>query len=621
MRVVRRRPAVLLGLLLPTLVAGCFGEGQQGGPGAVAFPAGVHPWPAADGSEWPVAGGAALAGPFQKLPTERALVTAPDGTDINVFVVRPALPEGVKAPAVLWSSPYWGTTQEAGDDPALWDNSWEGEAVPVNLLVESGFAVGIMNLRGSGPSGGCFVMFGQEDWEDTAMVADWLGEQDWSNGRVGIMGLSYHGTTPWQAATRDPGHVKTIVTAGMIHNLYTFFHSDQGAAQAAGPSFGHIIFGLTATVPKGEPPQRIAGEWVLRASERFCPESAKVLTELYTADYGDVRDEAFWEERRIIKDFDQITASVLMTHGLRDLTGHAVQEDPVWAALPEAVPRRAILGQYGHMFPNFDESWTGTREDWNSGVLLPWLDFWLKGVGDPATLKLGVAEYQDDAEAWHESAAWPPAEAHAETLHLCAGADIGLARDACESASGSFVSQQGSATVDELVCGTPPAPSPPADPRAILFVSEVLDEPVLLAGNPFAYVELESTQPGGLLSLDLYELEGSVGEGGCSLRQMAFGGADLRHHAGNYVGANFPVLSPTPVRVDLTNLAEAVAAGNRLVLVASYSEAARYEAVPYSPVLTIHGGSHLVLPVVEGTLGGGAPPLAEYPPRPFVSTE
>ncbi|HJQ92648.1 MAG TPA: hypothetical protein VJ874_00010 [Candidatus Thermoplasmatota archaeon] len=38
---------------------------------------------------------------------------------------------------------------------------------------------------------------------------------------------------------------------------------------------------------------------------------------------------------------------------------------------------------------------------------------------------------------------------------------------------------------------------------------------------------------------------------------------------------------------------------------------------PYVPLLTVHEGSELVLPVVEGTLGG-ATPVGPYPPRPFV---
>ena len=45
----------------------------------------------------------------------------------------------------------------------------------------------------------------------------WLGTQSWSNGKVGIIGKSYDGSTPWQAATFGNPHLATIVPmSGLI---------------------------------------------------------------------------------------------------------------------------------------------------------------------------------------------------------------------------------------------------------------------------------------------------------------------------------------------------------------------------------------------------------------------
>lgn len=146
----------------------------------------------------------------------------------------------------------------------------------------------------------------------------------------------------------------------------------------------------------------------------------------------------------------------------------------------------------------------------------------------------------------------------------------------------------------------------------LVFLSEPLDEGVVLAGNPFAWLELESNLPGGLITLRAYEVDPA-----CNTRSMAFGAADLRHHAANYDGRDFPLDTPTGIRIDMTNLAESLAAGNQIAFVASYGDPGKFEAAPYAPSLTIHGGSHVVWPVLEGTLGGEAPAM-EYPPRPFV---
>ena len=47
----------------------------------------------------------------------------------------------------------------------------------------------------------------------------WLAEQNWSNGNVGLIGKSYDGSTPWQAAMfgNEHDYLKTIVPiSGLI---------------------------------------------------------------------------------------------------------------------------------------------------------------------------------------------------------------------------------------------------------------------------------------------------------------------------------------------------------------------------------------------------------------------
>jgi len=52
-----------------------------------------------------------------------------------------------------------------------------------------------MDIRGSGAS------YGQnrgpwleEETEDSLLLLDWIAKQEWSNGRVGLWGISYEGT-------------------------------------------------------------------------------------------------------------------------------------------------------------------------------------------------------------------------------------------------------------------------------------------------------------------------------------------------------------------------------------------------------------------------------------------
>lgn len=602
-------PAALLAL---AMLAGCAGDegGETLTSSGLGYPRGVHPWPLGDGSEWP----AGLTGPFKLASVSNVQIPSFDGVRLDGWVLRPEVPDGVKVPVVLWSAPYFGLNNQAGNDPAGWDNSGISEAVPVNLLVEQGYAVAIVNLRGSGNSQGCYQLFGSTDWKDVAAMVEWLGTQPWSNGRVGAMGLSYHGTTPWMAAVEAPRHLKTIVTAGQVSNLYTFLYTPQGAHLTIGPAFTTEINAVDMAPPVMASPTDIAANYPNTLATKLCPGLAGVFTEGYKSAYTDLRDGAFWDDRDILAHYSGIQSSVFLTMGLLDYhgSGHQMQEDYAWANLPEGTPARMLVGQWEHMFPNFSDRYKETGRDWNA-ELLPWLDFWLKGLGDGAP-GLGVVEYQDSGNHWHSTVAWPPADAEPRALYL---AGEGLGPTAGDGARSFLPRSQ--AEYDDGLCD----PQAPGLPQSLLYMTEPFAEETLLAGNPFALLDVESTLPGGQVAVFVIAVEegglgcSALGEGAGGTRFLGMGAADLRHHAGNYVGQDFPVGTPTQVRVEVNDFAEVLQPGERLGLVLAYGDNTVDGPNDYWPTLTIHEGkSHLVVPVVSGGLPS-AEPWAEYPLRPF----
>lgn len=90
---------------------------------------------------------------------------------------------------------------------------------------------------------------------------------------------------------------------------------------------------------------------------------------------------------------------------------------------------------------------------------------------------------------------------------------------------------------------------------------------------------------------------------------------DLRFHQGNYPGQAFPVLEPMPVRVDIYNDTWTFEVGDRVGALVSFGvDIDARTCQPWTPLLTLHGGtgpkaSHVVLPLVESTLGGDAPTM------------
>lgn len=573
-------------------------------------------------------------------------VRSHDCTELDGWLILPAEAATEPVPAVLWSGPYFGQcnyypfpTPEpkcdypTGDDPELRNNDRISKAVPIDVLLEHGYAVPVFNVRGTGNSGGCFSWFGRDEQLDQAFLVEWLADQAWSNGNIGMMGLSYHGTTPWEAAIQNPPSLKTIVVAGTITDAYTFSHTPQGATMTitgAGVFPNNFVTRVSLTPPVAGDAEHATVDHATVVPERACPDLARYMTEDTIGMVSDLRDQAFWDERRLIDHFPEVEAAVFVTHGLQDLwlSGHQSQENAIWDALEKA-PKRMLLGQWGHEFPNFNSfrpEWA--MEDWNQR-LVDWLDHWLKdtdpdGPNQPGPRE-GLVDYQDSTGAWRTATSWPPAAPFRdEVLYLAEGGLRTKPASAEESASFRAVPQvEKLAQPEQLMCEASLAGA--IDTPGLQFLSEPVPTATTIAGNPVAHLRLSSDLPGGLVAVHLFDVgpEFSCASGVAKdITKIATGAADLRFHSGNFVGRDFPAGEPTAVRIDITNPAHVLAPGHRLGLAVSSGDPLERTAQPWYPTITVHadGGreaSHLVLPTDRAGFGGRGPTL-DYPPRPFL---
>lgn len=89
------------------------------------------------------------------------------------------------------------TTWE-GPDPAFW--------------VPNGYVVVVANARGYYESEGDPGIYSEKDAEDYADLIEWAGTQPWSNGSVGLNGVSYLAINQWMTASQTrPSHLKAII--------------------------------------------------------------------------------------------------------------------------------------------------------------------------------------------------------------------------------------------------------------------------------------------------------------------------------------------------------------------------------------------------------------------------
>jgi predicted acyl esterase len=140
-------------------------------------------------------------------------VTLSDGVRIYYDLYRPDGPVGkADLPVLLSWGPYGkhGLSNQvfwprSGVDPAWLSplTPFEG-ADPVRWGAK-GYAVAIVDPRGAWLSEGDFRHNGLGEAEDCAETIRWLADQPWSNGKVGMTGVSYLACIQfWAAALRPP---------------------------------------------------------------------------------------------------------------------------------------------------------------------------------------------------------------------------------------------------------------------------------------------------------------------------------------------------------------------------------------------------------------------------------
>jgi hypothetical protein len=173
------------------------------------------------------------APPFKPLPVDiifekDVAVTLRDGVTVYVDVFRPVGEE--KVPAIVAYSPYGkgqgtspsvmgifglvglgndvvsGLEKFEGPDPAFW--------------CAQGYAICNPDIRGVVDSDGDSVLWDRQDGRDAYDIIEWLAEQDWCSGKVGMSGTSYLAATQWFTAAEQPPHLTAINPWEGVSDVY-----------------------------------------------------------------------------------------------------------------------------------------------------------------------------------------------------------------------------------------------------------------------------------------------------------------------------------------------------------------------------------------------------------------
>ncbi len=101
--------------------------------------------------------------------------------------------------------------EEHPDVPAGSTNTYQSwEVVDPEKWVPQGYVCIRVDSRGAGRTPGYTQPFAPRETQDFYNCIEWAGVQDWSNGKVGLTGISYYAMNQWAVAALQPPHLAAM---------------------------------------------------------------------------------------------------------------------------------------------------------------------------------------------------------------------------------------------------------------------------------------------------------------------------------------------------------------------------------------------------------------------------
>ncbi|MTI00739.1 CocE/NonD family hydrolase [Roseibium sp. RKSG952] len=287
-----------------------------------------------------------------------------DGCRLSARVWRPTDSEQSPVPAILEYLPYRKR-----------DGTTARDALTHPWFAKRGYACIRVDMRGNGDSEGLMEdEYTQQELDDAVEVIEWLSQQPWCSGSIGMMGISWGGFNALQVAAMRPDPLKAIITLCSTADRYADdIHYKGGCLLNENLGWGATMWSYSSRAPDPELRSNWRELWLDRLkNEPFLP-SVWLRHQ--------ARDE-YWQHGSVCEDFSAIQAATLAVGGWGDAYKNTV---PLLVEQLEA-PVKGIVGPWVHKYPHFavPEPRIGFLQE-----ALRWWDHWLKG------LDTGVADDPD----------------------------------------------------------------------------------------------------------------------------------------------------------------------------------------------------------------------------------
>ncbi len=407
-----------------------------------------------------------------QLRVEKTWIPMKDGVRLAVTLYMPA---GGRAsehfPVLLEYLPY------RKDDDTL-----GGDYGTYLYFAKRGYVGARVDIRGFGNSEGTAPdrEYSAQEQQDGDEVIAWLARQPWSNGRVGMLGISWGGFNSIQMALRKPPALKAILAVDATDELYTEdVHDIDGV-------FHFDEFELTMDLDEG---RSGAPEFDLATAKK------RMDTPPWSLNYlKHQRAGPFW--RAPVRAIDTLSVPAFLIGGFQD--GY---RDSIPRMLERVkAPLKAWIGPWNHSYPN--DSDYGPMYEWRSQAVR-WFDYWLKGrdtgvLKDPRLLVYlqhwhpPGAQSQDVPGEWR-SEEWPPRGLAPESFYL--DVDHRLSRNKGRSGRDQLRYVPSVGVEAGFWWGELLEDQRPVDAYSLTYDAPVLEEEMAILGRPRVTLQVSADAP------------------------------------------------------------------------------------------------------------------------------
>ncbi len=523
--------------------------------------------------------------PHRYTETEDCWIPMPDGVKLAAKLWLPDIAKKQRVPTIIEVIPYRKRDIYAPRD-----------AMHHRYFAGHGYASMRIDIRGSGDSDGVQGTFAiGDETVDTVEALKWIAQQPWSDGQVGMFGISWGGFQGIQVAARGPKELKAVIAQSFSPDRYRYSQVFRGGAiLLRSIRWSSQLFGYKSRPPD---PELVGKRWREMWMQRLEADTPQIIAALKHQAYDD-----YWRARA--SQWSNINAAVFAVSGWAD--GSYVGS--VLESMENLkTPRRALVGPWGHRYAHLGMPGPAIGFLQES---LRWYDHHMRGKESGAKREPRLIAwmpqaapaksfYAESPGRWVAESEWPSPRVEPQRFHMNTAGVLGGKAGRAGKVSWRSAQTLGLA-VGELMPWFQHGPSPelpgdqrPDDGQSICFDTEPLKKAVEVLGGAKAELVLSVDKPVAFVCVRVCD----VAPDGASTR-VTYNVLNLCHVDGADKPKRLMPGREYKVNVPLIDCAYSFAAGHRIRVAISTTYWPLIWPSPEPVTLTLVAGkSALVLPV------------------------